>query len=136
MVQRLRELIKVILSEPLKLRMFITKLYFTWKTGLHFEHKHDWFVVTLFSSAFIQDSDQDWLRQFQKYGLNERQLKALVHIKHSTTGINNSEYRELNNMTEVGDDRKTNSELVRMVQMGILQKVGADRNRRYVFVQI
>ena len=99
-----------------------------------FEHKHDWFVATLFSSAFIQDSDQDWLKQFQKFSLNERQLKALVHIKHSKTGISNGEYRELNNMTEVGDDRRANSELVRMVKLGILQKVGADRNRRYIFV--
>src|SRR5690606_22665536 len=99
-----------------------------------FEHKHDWFVATLFSSAFIQDSDQDWLKQFQKYSLNERQLKALVHINHSKVGISNGEYRELNNMTEVGDDRKANSELVRMVKLGILQKIGADRNRRYIFI--
>lgn len=97
-----------------------------------FEHKHDWFVATLFSSAFIQDSDQDWLRQFQKHGLNERQLKALVHLKHNPTGINNNEYRELNNMMDVGDDRKAKRELVRMVDVGLLQKVGARRNRRYV----
>lgn len=98
-----------------------------------FIHKHDWFVATLFSSAFIQDSDQDWLVKFREYSLSERQLKALVHINHNLTGINNSEYRELNNMIAVGDDRRANSELVRMVKFGILQKVGADRNRRYIF---
>jgi ATP-dependent DNA helicase RecG len=98
-----------------------------------FEHRHDWFVATLFSSAFIQDSDQDWLKKFQKYSLNERQLKSLVHIKHSNTGISNGEYRDLNNMTAVGDDRRANSELVRMVSLDILQKIGANRNRRYIF---
>lgn len=100
-----------------------------------FEHKHDWFVATLFSSAFIQDSDQDWLKKFQKFGLNENQLKALVHIKHNNLGISNSEYRDLNNLTGVGHDRKAKAELVRMVNLGILQKVGADRNRRYIFPQ-
>lgn len=97
-----------------------------------FEHKHDWFVATLFSSTFIQDSDQNWLKQFQKYSLNERQLKALVHIKHSSTGISNGEYRDLNNMTEVGDDRKAKRELVRMVDLGLLKKAGARRNRKYI----
>lgn len=100
-----------------------------------FNHNHDWFVATLFSSAFIQDSDQDWLKQFQNHNFNERQLKSLVHIKHSTTGINNMEYRELNNMEEVGDDRRANSELVRMVQAGLLQKIGGNRNRRYIFLE-
>jgi len=92
-----------------------------------FEHKHDWFVTTLFSSAFIQDSDQSWLRQFQEYGLNERQLKALVYLKHNPAGISNNEYRELNNMADVGDDRKAKRELVRMVDAGLLQKAGARR---------
>ena len=98
-----------------------------------FEHKHDWFVATLFSSAFIQDTDQDWLGKFQRYRLNERQLKALVHIKHTNVGINNSEYRELNNLTKVGDDRKANFELVKMVKLGILKKIGSNRDRRYLF---
>ena len=97
-----------------------------------FKHKHDWFVATLFSSTFIQDSDQNWLKQFQKYSFNERQLKALVHIKHSSTGISNGEYRDLNNMTEVGDDRKAKRELVRMVDLGLLKKAGARRNRKYI----
>ena len=100
-----------------------------------FEHRHDWFVATLYSSAFIKDKDQDWLKHFQQYGLNERQLKALVHIKHNTLGINNVEYREINNMTEVGDDRRAKNELVRLVKFGIIKKVGANRNRRYIFVE-
>ena len=98
-----------------------------------FEHRHDWFVATLYSSAFIQDSDQDWLKQFQKYGLNERQLKALVHAKHNPSGISNTEYRQINNMNEVGDDRKANLDLVKLADLQILKKVGANRNRRYVY---
>ena len=85
------------------------------------------------ASAFIQDTDQDWLGKFQRYRLNERQLKALVHIKHTNVGINNSEYRELNNLTKVGDDRKANFELVKMVKLGILKKIGSNRDRRYLF---
>lgn len=100
-----------------------------------FKHKYDWFVATLFSSAFIQDSDQDWLHQFRKFSLNERQLKALVYIKHNTNGVCNSEYRKLNNMDNVGDDRRANTELVRMVDLKILQKIGANRNRRYIFLE-
>lgn len=100
-----------------------------------FEHRHDWFVAILYSSAFIKDQDHDWLRRFQEHGLNERQLKALVHVRHNQIGISNSNYREINNMSGVGDDRRAKNELVRMVSLGILKKVGAKRNRRYILVQ-
>lgn len=97
-----------------------------------FEHKHDWFVATLYSSAFIKDDDQIWLQQFQAHGLNERQLKALVHSKHNTQGINNSEYRDLNNMNHVGDDRKANYELTRLVRLRLVRPVGQAKSRRYI----
>ncbi len=99
-----------------------------------FEHRHDWFVATLHSSAIIQDSDQDWLKQFHKYGLNERQLRALVHLKHDPSGVSNSEYRQINNLNEVGDDRKANLDLVKLTKVGIVVAVGANRNRRYILV--
>jgi len=98
-----------------------------------FEHKHDWFVATLHSSAFIRDDDQLWLQQFQIYGLNERQLKALVHSKHNSRGINNSEYRDLNNMNRVGDDRKANYELIRLVKLKLMLPIGQAKLRRYIF---
>jgi len=69
-----------------------------------FIHCHDWFMVTLYSSAFIKDDDQSWLKQFSKFKLNERQLNALVHMKHNDTGISNSEYRTINHMDSVRDD--------------------------------
>lgn len=97
-----------------------------------FVHKYDWFVATIFSSAFIKDEDQIWLQQFQDLKLNERQLNALVHVKHNSNGINNSEYRNLNNMTNVGDDVKAKKELVKLTRFGLLNKVGERRYRRYV----
>lgn len=97
-----------------------------------FQHRHDWFVATLYSSAFIQNSDQEWLKRFQKYGLNERQLKSLVHLKHNPSGISNSEYRQISNMNDVGDDRKANLDLVKLASLDIVNKVGANRNRKYI----
>ena len=35
-------------------------------------------------------------------------------------------------MIEVGDDRKAKRELVRMVDLGLLKKTGARRNRKYI----
>lgn len=98
-----------------------------------FEHRHDWFVATLYSSAFIKIDDQVWLQQFQVFSLNERQLKALVHSKHNISGINNSEYRDINNMAGVGDDRKANYELVSLVKLDIMVPVGKAKSRRYIF---
>lgn len=117
------------------IRTIINSLKDSGLAAPHFEHRHDWFVATLYSSAFIKDQDQDWLKHFRQYGLNERQLNALVHMKHTTIGINNVEYREKNNMIDVGDDRRAKNELVRMVRLGIIKKVGGNRNRRYIFVE-
>lgn len=98
-----------------------------------FEHRHDWFVVTLYSSAFIKDDDQRWLEQFKTYNLNERQLKALVHAKHYPNGINNSEYRELNNLNSVGDDIKAKHELARLVKLRLMKTLSNKRFRRYIY---
>ncbi len=96
-----------------------------------FAHNHDWFVVTLYSSAFITTDDQTWLQQFQKYKLNERQLKALVHLKHTTGGVTNSEYRALNNMNNVRDDIRAKKDLAKLTSLGLLKKVGENRYRTY-----
>ncbi|OGD62836.1 hypothetical protein A2215_01260 [Candidatus Berkelbacteria bacterium RIFOXYA2_FULL_43_10] len=98
-----------------------------------FEHRHDWFVVTIYSSAFISDNEQRWLEQFKGYKLNERQLKALVYVKNNSEGINNSEYRELNNLNSVGDDVKAKHELSRLVKIGVMEPKSSKRFRRYIF---
>ncbi|MCX6705503.1 MAG: hypothetical protein NTV24_00130, partial [Candidatus Woesebacteria bacterium] len=97
-----------------------------------FVHKYDWFVATIFSSAFIKDDDQIWLQQFQDQKLNQHQLKALVHVKHNPSGISNSEYRSLNNMTNVRDDIRAKKELVKLTKFGLFNKVGENRYRRYI----
>lgn len=101
----------------------------------NFENRHDWFVVTIYSSAFINDDSQVWLMKFREFGLTERQLKALVYIKNNLAGINNSEYRDINNMNEVRDDRKANLELNRLVFLGIAVKVNDNKLRRYVLAE-
>jgi ATP-dependent DNA helicase RecG len=96
-----------------------------------FVHKHDWFVATIFSSAFIKDDDQIWLQQFQGLKLNEHQFNALVHVRHNPNGISNSEYRNLNNMTNVRDDIRAKKELAKLTKLGLFNKVGENRYRRY-----
>ncbi|OGK38463.1 hypothetical protein A3F34_00180 [Candidatus Roizmanbacteria bacterium RIFCSPHIGHO2_12_FULL_44_10] len=97
-----------------------------------FENRHDWFVVTIYSSAFINDDNQVWLKRFQAFALSEKQLKALVYIRSNLSGINNSEYRDINNMNDVGDDRRANIELNRLVKLNFIQKVNENKLRRYV----
>ncbi len=96
-----------------------------------FEHRHDWFVATVHRSGFITDDDQTWLQQFKLHNLNDRQLNALVHLRHHTEGISNSEYRGINNMTSVADDSRAKRELGRLVGLGVLRKTGNDRSRKY-----
>lgn len=97
-----------------------------------FLHRHDWFVATIFSSAFIKDDDQIWLQNFQEFKLNEHQLNALVYTRHNQSGISNSEYRNINNMVNVRDDIRAKKELVKLAKIGLLKKVGENRYRRYI----
>lgn len=97
-----------------------------------FEHKADWFVATIFSAAFIDTDDQTWLRKFAVHKLNERQLTALVYVKHNETGITNEIYRDINNMTSVRDDKRATKELSRLTSLNLLIKQGENRYRRYV----
>lgn len=97
-----------------------------------FVHKHDWFVATIFSSAFIKDDDQIWLQRFQELKLNEHQLNALVYVRHNSNGISNSEYRNINNMINVRDDIRAKKELAKLAKLGLFNKVGENRYRRYV----
>lgn len=97
-----------------------------------FVHRNDWFVATIYSSAFIRDDDQVWLQKFGSFKLNERQLKALVHLRYDAEGISNSEYRSRNNMHNVGDDIRAKKELKKMVDLGLVDPIGEKRYRRYV----
>lgn len=96
-----------------------------------FENIGQSFKAVLFSSAFISRKDKEWLRQFRAYRLNERQLAALAHVKNNSAGINNGEYRNINSMKNVRDDKKANKELRQLTEKGILVTYGDNRARRY-----
>lgn len=89
------------------------------------------FKATLYSSAFISQNDQIWLKQFSQFNLNEHQLTGLTHLKNSSGGLNNSEYRSLNNMNNVGDDKKTTNELGKLVKLGLIIPSKENKQRRY-----
>ena len=79
----------------------------------------------------MPSEEHEWLKQFKRFGLNERQLTALSYLHNSEDGLSNSDYRTLNNMSSVGDDRRANYELNRLVELDIVVTNGARRNRRY-----
>lgn len=89
------------------------------------------FKAILYSSAFISRSDQNWLRQFQQFKLNERQLTGLTHLKNAVGGLSNGEYCAINNMTNVGDDRRARNDLSKLVKFGLVVTSGQNKNRRY-----
>lgn len=96
-----------------------------------FENVGASFRATLYSSAFISSDDQVWLAKFSKYKLNDRQLTALAHLKNAVAGINNGEYREINNMNKVGDDKKATRDLRAMLNGGLIISSGENKSRRY-----
>lgn len=89
------------------------------------------FKATLYSSAFISKGDQLWLQRFKRHRLNERQLTALTHLKNDSGGLNNAEYRSINNMTSIGDDRRAKNDLAKLVDIGLIIAAGERRTRRY-----
>lgn len=99
-----------------------------------FLHKHDWFVATLFTSAFINNIDQEWLSLYNKYHLNDRQLKTLVYLKHNPEGVSNSEYCAINNMYAVGDDRCARHELSQLLSLKLIIKQGERKQTKYILI--
>lgn len=97
-----------------------------------FEHRADWFVATIYSTAFIKGDDQVWLRNFAALKLKERQLNALVYARYNKTGITNEIYRDINNMNNVRDDIRATKELARLTKLELLIKNGENRYRRYI----
>ena len=96
-----------------------------------FENIAESFRVTLFRPAFLSSDDTTWLKQFDAHTLSESQKNCLIHLRHNSNGISNSEYCDLNNMTRKRDDKRANHELTTMVALGILRAEGNTRNRRY-----
>ncbi len=97
-----------------------------------FEHRADWFVATIFSTAFIKGDDQVWLQNFATHKLKERQLNALVYARHNKAGITNEIYRDINNMNNVRDDIRATKELQRLTKLSLFLKQGENRYRKYI----
>jgi ATP-dependent DNA helicase RecG len=107
------------------------------KAGLKepsFQNISNTFIATIYGTAFINSDDKAWLKKFNKLRLNERQLACLIHLRKSGDGINNAEYRDLNGLNKMGDDKKTNKELRRLVLKGLIIKKGASKSTRYYLV--
>jgi hypothetical protein len=64
--------------------------------------------------------------------LRDSQKNATIHAKNNMNGVSNSEYCEMNHMNKRNDDKRALRELSQLVEFGILEKVGAKRNSRYV----
>lgn len=97
-----------------------------------FANEYDWFAATIYSSAFITEDDQTWLEKYGKYDLKEQQLNALVHVKHTPSGIDNADYRKINLMERVGDDLRAKKGLAQLVRLGLLEIVGTRRFTKYI----
>lgn len=97
-----------------------------------FKHRADWFVATLYYTAFIKNDDQIWLQNFKALKLKERELNALVYVRNNKTGITNEIYRDINNMNTVRDDKRATKELARLVRLKLFVKQGENRYRRYI----
>jgi ATP-dependent DNA helicase RecG len=100
-----------------------------------FENSSQFFKVTLYGSAFLSPEDKRWLASFKAFNLSERQLNALAHVHNNETGISNSEYRDINSMNNVRDDKRANKELKIMVALGVLTILGENKARRYVLAE-
>lgn len=90
------------------------------------------FKSTLFATSYKSPKDKEWLEKYSHVRLNRRQKNALVYINNNPTGISNSEYREINSMNQVRDDKKANKELRQLVDLGVVSQIGENRARRYV----
>jgi ATP-dependent DNA helicase RecG len=89
------------------------------------------FVATMYHSAFIQQVEKQWLGKFHGMKLNERQRTALLNMKNMNTGIDNKQYRAANGMNRIGDDKTANKDLRRLVDFGILVKIGEYKLTKY-----
>lgn len=102
-----------------------------------FENIGNSFMATLYHSAFIPRIERDWLGKFADVHLNERQRTGLLKLKNSGIGasMNNKMYRDFNGMNRLGDDQLANRDLRKMVEQGVLYRVGDRKMARYLIVK-
>lgn len=91
------------------------------------------FRATLYNTAIMTDEDKKFLAAIPNVAqLNKRQANAIIYAKYNDNGINNGEYREINDMRAVRDDKKANIELNKLVECGVFEAVGKGKGRRYL----
>jgi ATP-dependent DNA helicase RecG len=77
------------------------------------------FMVKLFKDRFTEE-------QLQKLGLNERQIKAVLYVKEKGK-ITNSEYQEVNNVTEQTALR----DIKVLIENNVFIKTGTNKDAKY-----
>lgn len=98
-----------------------------------FENISGSFRAVLYFAAPYSDFDKNWLED--NYGslkLRDTQKNATIFAKNNPSGISNSEYCEINHMNSRNDDKKARRELAQLVEFGVMERVGENRNSRYV----
>ena len=97
-----------------------------------FANLYSSFRVVLYRSPLLSQEDRVWLDNLGLANLNQRQTSALVYLRgNNSAGISNSDYRRINSMNNVGDDRRARQELARLAETGILIASGGRRHRYY-----
>lgn len=89
------------------------------------------FRVTLYNTAPFTKDDLDYLT-FLNVETNKRQKNAIIYARKNDGGINNGEYRKLNDIQAVRDDKKANQELNDLVKKGVFEACGQGKGRRYL----
>lgn len=93
------------------------------------------FKVTIFNSLLLSASNRSWLNSYGNLSINERQMVAMVKLRNDGGEISNADYREMNDMYSVNDDKKANRDLNDLVKKGVLGRKGDRRSTRYYLLQ-
>jgi ATP-dependent DNA helicase RecG len=91
------------------------------------DHTNNTFTTRLLLHHFLSEDDIEWLHQFQVYGLNDSQKRALIFVREAGV-IDNPIYRQLNGY----DSLKASGELRQMRDLGIFSQKGKSRATYYV----
>lgn len=89
------------------------------------------FKATIFNSLLLSASNRSWLDSYGNLRINERQVVAMVKLRNDGGEISNADYREMNSMYSVNDDKKANRDLNDLVRKGVLGRKGDRRSTKY-----
>lgn len=87
------------------------------------------FVATLLFHHFLDERDIEWLAQFDKFGLNDAQKKAMIFMRERDY-IDNETYRRLNDV----DTLEASQSLQYLRKKGLIEKEGKGNATHYKIV--